>query len=170
MGQGALWKKDGIENYRSDDQDYDGRLEEPFFKYVKRSKDYDQNEVPWPDKRGAEPVQVQISAYLRFASNKIVVNSTTNIIRIYEYISFVMDVFDCSRNVLKVDEPSQLLTVETSLRMTWKDSRLAIILPGDYPTSYIRFGNNVMSYIWIPDVYIDGVQDLRSPAYKVNLI
>ena len=78
--------------------------------------------------------------------------------------------FDCSRNVLKVDEPSQLLTVETSLRMTWKDSRLAISLPGDYPTSYIRFGNNVMSYIWIPDVYIDGVQDLRSPAYKVNLI
>ena len=79
MGQGALWKKDGIENYRSDDQDYEGRLEEPFFKYVKRSKGYDQNEVPWPDKRGAEPVQVQISAYLRFASNKIVVNSTTNI-------------------------------------------------------------------------------------------
>ena len=79
-----------------------------------------------------------------------------------------MEVFDCSRNVLKVDEPSQLLTVETSLRMTWKDSRLAIRLPGDYPTSYIRFGNNVMSYIWIPDVYIDGVQDLRSPAYKVD--
>ena len=78
--------------------------------------------------------------------------------------------FDCSRNVLKVDEPSQLLTVETSLRMTWEDSRLSISLPGDYPTSYIRFGNNVMSYIWIPDVYIDGVQDLRSPAYKVNLI
>ena len=79
-----------------------------------------------------------------------------------------MEVFDCSRNVLKVDEPSQLLTVETSLRMTWKDSRLSISLPGDYPTSYIRFGNNVMSYIWIPDVYIDGVQDLRSPAYKVD--
>ena len=91
MGQGALWKKDGIENYRSDDQDYEGRLEEPFFKYVKRSKDYDQNEVPWPDKRGAEPVQVQISAYLRFASNKIVVNSTTNITSyIFEYMNILV--------------------------------------------------------------------------------
>ena len=61
MGQGALWQKDVTQNERSDEQDYEGRLEEPFFKYVKRSKDYDQNEVPWPEKRGGEPVQVQIS-------------------------------------------------------------------------------------------------------------
>ena len=73
-----MWKKDGIQNQLSDEQDYEGRLEEPFFKYVKRSKDYDQNEVPWPEKRGAEPVQVQISAYLRY---KIAVNSTTSITR-----------------------------------------------------------------------------------------
>ena len=79
MGQGALWKKDVNQNKRSDEQDYEGRLEEPFFKYVKRSKDYDQNEVPWPEKRGGEPVQVQISAYLRFANYKIVVDSTRNI-------------------------------------------------------------------------------------------
>ena len=72
-GQGALWKKDVTQNDRSDEQDYEGRLEEPFFKYVKRSKDYDQNEVPWPEKRGAEPVQVQISAYLRFANYKTAV-------------------------------------------------------------------------------------------------
>ena len=74
-----MWKKDGIQNQLSDEKDYEGRLEEPFFKYVKRSKDYDQNEVPWPEKRGAEPVQVQISAYLRFDNNKTVVNFTTNI-------------------------------------------------------------------------------------------
>ena len=79
MGQGALWKKDVNQNQRSDEQDYVGRLEEPFFKYVKRSKDYDQNEVPWPEKRGGEPVQVQISAYLRFANYKIVFDSTRNI-------------------------------------------------------------------------------------------
>ena len=79
-----MWKKDGIQNQLSDEKDYEGRLEEPFFKYVKRSKDYDQNEVPWPEKRGGEPVQVQISAYLRFPNNKTAVNSTTNITR---YIS-----------------------------------------------------------------------------------
>ena len=68
-----MWKKDGIQNQLSDEKDYEGRLEEPFFKYVKRSKDYDQNEVPWPEKRGADPVQVQISAYLRFANYKTAV-------------------------------------------------------------------------------------------------
>ena len=46
--------------------DYEGRLKDSFFNYVKRRKDYDQNEVPWKDsKEGVEPVQVQMSAYLR---------------------------------------------------------------------------------------------------------
>ena len=86
MGQGALWKKDVNQNKRSDEQDYEGRLEEPFFKYVQRSKDYDRNEVPWPEKRGGEPVQVQISAYLRFDNNKNVVNYTTNITSYIRYL------------------------------------------------------------------------------------
>ena len=46
--------------------DYEGRLKDSFFNYVKRRKDYDQNEVPWEDnKEGVKPVQVQMSAYLR---------------------------------------------------------------------------------------------------------
>ena len=69
-----------------------------------------------------------------------------------------------------MDEPSQLVTVETSLRMTWVDQRLNITLPNGYPTNYIRFGPDVLKYIWIPDVYIDGLKDLRMPAYKVSLI
>ena len=49
-----------------DSTDYEGRLKDSFFKYVKRRKDYDQNEVPWEDnKEGVKPVQVQMSAYLR---------------------------------------------------------------------------------------------------------
>ena len=30
------------------------------------------------------------------------------------------------------------------------------------------FSQDVMKYIWVPDVYIDGIQELRSPAYKVK--
>ena len=70
--------------------------------------------------------------------------------------------------MLKVDEPSQLVTVETSLRMTWVDPRLEITIPNNFPTNYIRFGPDVLKYIWIPDVYIDGLKDLRMPAYKVS--
>ena len=50
--------------------DYEGRLKDSFFKYVKRRKDYDQNEVPWEDqKEGVKPVMVQMSAYLRKVLN-----------------------------------------------------------------------------------------------------
>ena len=69
--------------------------------------------------------------------------------------------------MLNVDEPAQLITVETSLRMTWQDRRLKVILPEDSPTNYIRFGSEVTRHIWFPDVYIDGIQELRKPAYKV---
>ena len=85
-------------------------------------------------------------------------------IKTYDQITF----FSQCRNVLKVDEPSQLVTVETSLRMTWIDQRLNVTIPKGIPTNYIRFGPDVMKYIWIPDVYIDGLKDLRMPAYKVN--
>ena len=47
------------------DTDYDGRLTDSFFKYVKRETDYDRNEVPWAGTRGSKPVIVQISAFLR---------------------------------------------------------------------------------------------------------
>ena len=70
--------------------------------------------------------------------------------------------------MLNVDEPAQLITVETSLRMTWTDPRLNVTLPDDSPTEYIRFGDGVVKHIWFPDVYIDGIQDLRFPAYKVS--
>ena len=45
--------------------DFEGRLKNSFFKFVKRTKDYDKNEVPWDGERGAKPVQVLLSAYLR---------------------------------------------------------------------------------------------------------
>ena len=46
-------------------QDYEGRLQDSFFKYVKRKTDYDLNEVPWEVEGMGKPVQVQMSAYLR---------------------------------------------------------------------------------------------------------
>ena len=81
---------------------------------------------------------------------------------------FLLPFLNKNRNVLNVDEPAQLITVETSLRMTWTDPRLNVTLPEDSPTEYIRFGDGVVKHIWFPDVYIDGIQDLRFPAYKVH--
>ena len=65
------------------------------------------------------------------------------------------------RNVLNVDEPAQLITIETSLRMTWRDPRLTVRIPAYSPTNYVFFRSDVTQHIWFPDVYIDGIQDLR---------
>ena len=48
---------------RPDFDDFDGRLNDSFFKYVIRTDSYDKNEVPWAE--GGKPVKVQMSAYLR---------------------------------------------------------------------------------------------------------
>ena len=69
---------------------------------------------------------------------------------------------------MNVDEPSQLISVETSLRMTWKDPRLNVTINDALSDDFVLFGPDVMKYIWVPDVYIDGIQELRSPAYKVK--
>ena len=50
-------------DYSLEVTDWDGRLQDSFFTYVKRTPDYDKNEVPWEN--GDNPVQVQMSAYLR---------------------------------------------------------------------------------------------------------
>jgi hypothetical protein len=47
----------------ADFDDFDGRLNDSFFKYVIRTDSYDKNEVPWAE--GGKPVKVQMSAYLR---------------------------------------------------------------------------------------------------------
>ena len=44
---------------------HDIKRQNSFFKFVKRTRDYDKNEVPWDGERGEKPVQVLLSAYLR---------------------------------------------------------------------------------------------------------
>ena len=53
------------QQYPEDVDDYEGRLTDSFFKYVKRTKDYDRNEVPWDGEKGSKPVEILMSAYLR---------------------------------------------------------------------------------------------------------
>lgn len=52
--------------------------------------------------------------------------------------------------------------------MTWRDPRLTVRIPSYSPTNYVFFRSDVTRHIWFPDVYIDGIQDLRFPAYKVK--
>ena len=61
----------------NDHADYEGRLKDSFFKYIKRTKNYDRNEVPWEEDRGSKPVQIEMSAYLRkISSTKLYISIT----------------------------------------------------------------------------------------------
>ena len=62
-----------------------------------------------------------------------------------------------------------MISLETSLRMTWEDPRLIVSISDGEPKDFILFRPEVMKHIWVPDVYIDGIQELRSPAYKVKI-
>ena len=62
MDNTRLKYRDYSEN---EDVDYEGRLTDSFFKFIKRTKNYDRNEVPWEGHRGSKPVQIEMSAYLR---------------------------------------------------------------------------------------------------------
>ena len=54
--------------------DYENRLEDSFFKYVARTDDYDRNEVPWESHEPRKPVQVKMSAYLRYESTIFIIS------------------------------------------------------------------------------------------------
>ena len=65
-GSTLTYQEQRRRDYTMDAVDYEGRLQDSFFDYIKRSTDYDKNEVPWEN--GGDPVQVQMSAYLRWVN------------------------------------------------------------------------------------------------------
>ena len=76
------------------------------------------------------------------------------------------------RNVLGVNEKEQLLSLETSLRMYWKDPRVRLhpealqnIGKKSPDQAYITLNPNVAKHFWIPDIFIDRAKSLRVPTF-----
>jgi len=73
------------------------------------------------------------------------------------------------RNILEVREKEQLVSLETTLRLYWKDTRLRP--DANYLESIDSFGEYVTlnpskaDIIWMPDVFIDQVKAIRMPTY-----
>ena len=70
------------------------------------------------------------------------------------------------RNILEVNEVSQLISVETSIRMMWKDYRVHAKLKKD--TEYITLNPKAAEHFWIPDIFIDRSKNVRIPSYYVT--
>ena len=72
-------------------------------------------------------------------------------------------------NILGVSEPEQLISLETSLRLYWRDSRVnpidSFFESNDSLGPYISLNPDMAKQIWMPDIYIDKAKDVRKPAY-----
>jgi hypothetical protein len=59
------------------------------------------------------------------------------------------------RNVLEVNEVSQICTLETTIRLYWKDPRVKIKNPSNH--QYVTLNPKAADKFWIPDIFIDQV-------------
>ena len=70
------------------------------------------------------------------------------------------------RNILEVNEVAQLISMETSIRMYWKDWRVrADIEDGK---EYLALNPNAAKHFWVPDVFIDQSKNVRVPTYYMK--
>ena len=70
------------------------------------------------------------------------------------------------RNILEVNEVAQLISLETSIRMYWKDWRVyADLKDGE---EFITLNPNAAKHFWIPDIFIDRSKNVRIPTYYVK--
>ena len=72
------------------------------------------------------------------------------------------------RNVLEVNEVSQICTLETTIRMYWTDWRVKIKDRLDGDLDYVTLNPKAADSFWIPDIFIDQAKTLRIPTYFVR--
>ena len=62
-------------------------------------------------------------------------------------------------------ENQQKVTLETTIRLSWYDKRIAVNLTQGQ--EYLMINRNPTLDIWFPDIYMSKVQDLRVPTYVI---
>ena len=75
-------------------------------------------------------------------------------------------------NILEVLEKQQLITLEASLRLYWKETRVKLVekfLEGkDSHGPYITLNPNIANSFWMPDIYIDKAKTVRKPEFFIQ--
>ena len=68
-----------------------------------------------------------------------------------------------------MNEITQIVTMEVSVRMYWVDSRLKLKNFTNFPDGqdYITLNPRLARHLWIPDIFIDQAKELREPTFHV---
>lgn len=73
------------------------------------------------------------------------------------------------RNILDVDEKAQIVSLETTLRFYWVDTRIKpkikYLESTDSMGNYTTLNPVLAKNIWMPDIFIDQAKALRTPTY-----
>ena len=70
-----------------------------------------------------------------------------------------------------MNEITQIVTMEVSLRLHWFDKRIAMnnatleSLAEDQ--DFLTLNPRIARHIWVPDIFIDQAKDLREPTFHV---
>jgi len=70
------------------------------------------------------------------------------------------------RNILEVNEKAQYISLETSLRMYWKDERIKGTPLGN--DEFVNVNGKAIDNFWVPDVFIDQARTLREPTFHTK--
>ena len=70
------------------------------------------------------------------------------------------------RNILEVNEVAQIISLETSIRLFWKDSRVRADIPQN--KTFMTLHPAAAKHFWIPDIFIDRSKMLRVPTFYVK--
>lgn len=79
-------------------------------------------------------------------------------------------------SILNVDEPNQVISLESTIRLKWFDKRIHISVnqsngnlrfDKNFNESYYLFNRNPVDNLWFPDVFIAHAKELRMPVYQI---
>ncbi|XP_023323536.1 glycine receptor subunit alpha-4 [Eurytemora carolleeae] len=73
------------------------------------------------------------------------------------------------RNILEVDEKDQIVSMETTLRLYWKDPRIKpkyeALSSYDSRGNYTNLHSSLANTIWMPDIFLDHAKTIRTPTF-----
>ena len=71
------------------------------------------------------------------------------------------------RNIINLSQSNQMISIEASLNLFWYDNRINVtadLLHGkDDHGTYLTLNDDTARAFWTPDLYIDGVRNMRGP-------
>ncbi|XP_059083205.1 glutamate-gated chloride channel subunit beta-like isoform X2 [Tigriopus californicus] len=82
---------------------------------------------------------------------------------------FVLNVSVNLADIVSINEKEHMITLETTLGLSWYDRRIQVHIPtdGGQAREYILINRNPIGSIWFPDIFLDHAKDIRRPSYGI---